>query len=182
MSEKYRHAERMTIPRFDILESRELQSVLVAPLRRHPDGAVLVRKAAHAQAIKGSLSGQDMQISGSDLEGQESLTGSGQASSLGAVTFAGQLDFAANGATAAHSISYTNGIGTLTASGGQLSVSFSGTGKHQGPGSFSLVVRGSVTGGTGQYAGATGSFSGKGTINDSANTFSLAFSLKLSST
>ena len=138
------------------------------------------KKPAHVQIIKGSLAGQGVVTSGSDLQGQETLTATGQASSLGAISFSGQLSFLYH-PTGVHTVSYAGGSGTITAQGGQIVVSFSGSGKHTGPSAFSMSLKGSATGGTNAFARATGSFSGKGNIDDQSEAFSLSFKMKLSS-
>jgi hypothetical protein len=181
MSNQSRRTQRASRPRLEFLESRALLSVIGAPAGSAAEVSILAKKPVHVQTIRGSLDGQGVVTAGNDVQGQESLTATGQAASLGTIAFSGQLNYQANVASAVHTVSYSNGSGTITAQGGQIFVSFAGSGKHRGPSSFSLSLHGSLKGGTGQFAGATGSLSGKGSLNDQAETFSLSFTLKLSS-
>ena len=181
MSDRSPHVRRTNRPGLEALEVRELLSTLSALSRPPAEVSILAKRPTHGETIKGSLNGQATQTSGGDLQGQEALTATGQGSPLGGLSFSGQFDFQTN-TSGVHVVSYTNGQGILSAPGGQIFVTFSGSGKHTGPSRFSLSLRGSANGGAGQFAMASGSMSGQGSINDRADTFSLSFTLKLSST
>ena len=180
MSHHSHRTWRTSRPRLEIMESRELLSGIGARAHAAVEVSPLAKKPAHVQIIKGSLAGQGVVTSGGDLQGQESLMAMGQSPSLGLLTFSGQLNYQVNGGGGGHTVSYTGGSGTLTAQGGQIVASFSGSGKHTGPSAFSMSLKGSATGGTNAFARATGSFSGKGTIDDQSEAFSLSFTMKLS--
>jgi hypothetical protein len=179
MIHQSRPTRKTSRPRLESLESRELLSVLGATARPAAEASILAKRPAHVQIIEESISGQAVQMSGGDLQGQDTLNATGQGSSLGAIVFAGQVDFQTN-LSGVHTVNYTNGSGTITALGGEIFTSFSGSGKHTGPSKFSLSLHGTVTGGTGQYAGAKGPFAGLGSINDQVETFALSLKLKLS--
>jgi hypothetical protein len=188
MSNTSRQTRRSSRPRLEIMESRALLSAVGHPAVPAADVSILAKKTTvHVLNSKGSLSGYAIQTSGSDLQGHESLNASGQGSSLGAITFSGQENFKATITSKVHKVSYTSGKGTLTAPGGEILVSFTGLGNpHTNPDRFALTLQGSVTGGTGKFAHATGSFSGQGGIIDSSpdnptqgGTFSLSFTLKV---
>jgi hypothetical protein len=179
MSYPSRPTKRPRRPCLETLESRELLSVIGAPAHSSAEVSILAKKPPKVQTIKGSLNGQAMVTSGNDLSGHESLTGTGSATPVGAISFSGHVNYLFKVTGSVHTVTYSKGGGSINAPGGQLFVSFSGSGKHTGPSKFSLLLHGTVTGGTGQYAHATGSFTGQGNIDDRAQTFSLSFTLKV---
>ncbi len=77
-----------------------------------------------------------------------------------------------------HVLSYTKGVATLTdLSGDQIKVSYTGSGKVVAVGDFTFSVKGSVSGGTGKFAGAVGKFSASG--NDDLGAFSIKLTVTL---
>jgi len=86
----------------------------------------------------------------------------GRAARLGRVHLQASYDTASNSAAGFHAFSIFNGTGTLTdAHGDQLSVTFSGTSQPRGKNVLS-TLNGAVSGGTGSFAGATGTLSATG--------------------
>jgi len=159
--------------RLELLESRELLSAVGLPAHQVADVSPLAR--THRGIIKGSLSGQGSVIPISTFQGTTFFSASGTATVLGSATFEGSVAYAANKRGA---VRYTLGAGTLSdLSGDQLTVTFSGSGRDKGAAEFNFVMKGHVTGGTGTFAGAAGSFTAKGTLNGGALSMTFAVTL-----
>ena len=68
--------------------------------------------------------------------------------------------------TQTNTVDFTNGhdtgtAGFFAANGDSISTRFTGSGQPAGPGQFSITETHTITGGTGRFAGATGSFTVK---------------------
>jgi hypothetical protein len=150
--------------RFEILEARALLSA--AGLPAHPAAEVAPLARTHHETIKGSFSGTV-----SVAQGVASFKSSGTASVLGAATCDGSEFYTLE---KHHSVKYTGGTATLTdSSGDTIDLSFTGTGHVKSTTDLTFSLKGSVSGGSGTYAGATGSFSGKGSFDIVTDTFSI---------
>ena len=104
-------------------------------------------------------------------QGAASFKSSGTASVLGAATCDGSEFYTLE---KHHTVKYTGGTATLTdSSGDTIDISFTGTGHVKSTTDLTFSLKGSVSGGSGTYAGATGSFSGKGSFDIATDTFSI---------
>jgi hypothetical protein len=88
------------------------------------------------------------------------LNGSGNLSVIGETTIASEYKLSVNVQT--HKSTLSKGTGTLSSSEGNILVSFSGTGKSKN-GMLAFSTKGKVKGGTGEFSGATGTFTANGT-------------------
>jgi len=160
--------------RLELLESRELLSAVGLPAHQLADVSPLVK--AHKEVIKGSLTGQGMASPINTFQGTTSFSSSGTTTVLGSATFKGSVSYSAN---ARHAIKYTMGVGTLAdLSGDQINVTFAGSGRNTSMGDFTFSVQGPVSGGTGTFAGAAGSFKAKGTLVGVVFSVNLTVTLK----
>jgi len=105
---------------------------------------------------------------------------SGTTTVLGSATFYGFVPYFAN---KRHAVRYARGVGVLQdLSGDKIVVSFSGYDRDTGAPDFTFSVKGSVRGGTGNYAGAEGPFTGTGSLNSATGAFSIQLTVKLAPT
>jgi hypothetical protein len=123
-------------------------------------------KVAKVEHITGWFAGPGVWTPRSEYRGTNTLTASGEAIPLGAVTFQASVAYKAaaeNGAIVGYNLS--NGIGTLTDSSGQkLNLHFTGTLYESGT-QYGVAWTGNVVGGTGKFARATGTFNAWGTYS-----------------
>ena len=125
--------------------------------------------------MKTTLTGEGAIIASSTTHGTTYFQTAGMTNLLGATTFNGQVSYSATGRT---TLKYSHGVGTLAnLSGDAIDVSLSGTGKTSS--NYPFTVKGSVTGGSGKYAGAKGTVTGKGTVNSATHVFTIQLSLTL---
>jgi len=171
LTHKVRRSRRF---RLELLESRELLSA-VGPLANHPvDVSPLVK--THRETIKGSLSGQGSVTPITMLQGMTTFKSSGNTTVLGPATFDGSVSYSVN---KRHAIKYTNGQGNLAglSGSGAIDVSFSGSGHAVTVVDSTFSVKGHVTGGTGAFAGAAGSFKATGKLNSGVFSVNLTVTL-----
>jgi hypothetical protein len=160
-----RRCNHRWILRHEMLETRELLSAVAVPARPAAEVSALA-KIAKGEHITGWFAGPGVWTPRSKYRGTNTLTASGAAIPLGAVTFQASAAYKAaaeNGAIVGYNLS--NGIGTLTASSGEkLYLHFTGTLYESGT-EYGVVWTGSVVGGTGQFARASGNFHAWGTYS-----------------
>ncbi|MGP0065943.1 MAG: hypothetical protein ACLQGP_20380 [Isosphaeraceae bacterium] len=124
------------------------------------------------QVIKGSINGY-YAVNGALEVG---LKGNGMLSVMGETTITGEYKLGVNIHT--HKSTASGGTATFSEGNGTVSVSFSGSGKTKN-GVFGFSMKGKVTGGTGEFSGATGKFTTKGTSPTGAvGPFEMNVSLK----
>ena len=137
-------------------EALEDRSLLNAAIPASPKAEIhTLKQTSVIQTIQGSLSGP---YSGENQ--QVTTSGKGTLTVIGPVTMTGQYRTKLNLKT--HSLTMTGGTGTMTNGTDSVSVKFTGSGKI-GNGEITFTMKGTITGGTGHYKGATGSFSSYGT-------------------
>lgn len=175
LNHKLRRSRRF---RLELLESRELLSGVGLAARQAAEISPL--KAKTHEIITGSLSGQGSVVPITLLRGTTSFHSSGTMTVLGPATLDGSVSYSAN---KLHIVKYASGVGTLAdASGDDINISYSGTGRDVGAGDFTFSVKGSVTGGTGIYSGAKGSLTGKGSLDAETGVFSIQLTTTLTHT
>jgi hypothetical protein len=161
-----RRRERVFQP--ELLESRELLSTVLPAGHQHADVMPLAK--ARPVVIKGSMSGTALVSSISSLTGTSSFGATGLLSVLGESSLTGSESYAITHTR----IKYTDGSATLIdPSGDRLSASFTGSGKLTGGTTYSFKTKGTVTGGTGAYAGAVGKYTSSGTFDVSSGAFTI---------
>ncbi|MGZ5972701.1 MAG: hypothetical protein ACXWPK_04705 [Isosphaeraceae bacterium] len=132
------------------------------------------------KTITGSLSGQGSVTPITNSKGTAFFDSSGTTTVLGSATFYGFVPYFAN---KRHAVRYARGVGVLQdLSGDKIVVSFSGYDRDTGAPDFTFSVKGSVRGGTGNYAGAEGPFTGTGSLNSATGAFSIQLTVKLAPT
>ncbi len=157
--------------RLELLESRELLSVIGLP--DHPAAAIAPLAKPKGETITGTMSGGATLHPTSLTQGTTKFTATGNTTVLGSTTLSGSVAYSTN---KQHVITYTKGTATLVGASGDITVSYTGSGKVVAAGDFTFSVKGSVTGGTGTFAKAAGKFSASGS-NDLG-----AFSIQLTAT
>ena len=173
MSNMNHNRRRRSTIRLETLESRELLSVVGLPGRQHAEISPLAR--SKTQVIKMTLTGQGAVVSSSTTHGTTYFRTAGTTNLLGPTTFDGQVSYSA---TSPKTVKYSHGLGTLAdLNGDAINVSLSGTGKTST--NYPFTVKGPVTGGAGKYAGAKGSVTGKGTLNNTTHTFTVQLTVTL---
>jgi hypothetical protein len=156
----------------ELLESRELLSVVALPDLQAAEVSPL--KQTQPETIKGTLSGRAHLVPITFTKGTTTFKAGGTTSVLGSTTLTGSVAYSTNKHLV---VNYTKGVATLAdLSGDQIKVSYTGSGHVVGVGDFTFSVNGSVTGGTGKFAGAKGKFTATGS-NDLG-----AFSIQLTVT
>jgi len=126
------------------------------------------------------LSGQGSVTPITNRKGTAFFSSSGTTTVLGSATFDGFVSYFAN---KRHAVRYARGVGVLQdLSGDKIVVSFSGYDRDTGAPDFTFSVKGSVRGGTGNYAGAEGPFTGTGSLNSATGAFSIQLTVKLAPT
>ncbi len=166
-----RKCNRNRTLRLEALEQRELMSTAVAHIRPAAEVSPLAKKAVGG-IINGWLVGVGVWTPRGPYQGKNTLAASGPASSIGAVTFNGSVAFKAaqqNKVTIGYNLE--NGVGTLTDSSGQkLNIHFTGALYESGT-AYAFSWTGTVAGGTGKFARATGKFSAWGTYSIATGSF-----------
>jgi len=166
-----RKCNRNRALRLEALEQRELLSTAVAHARPAIEVSPLARKLG-GEIINGWLVGQGVWTPRAKFQGKNTITASGPATPIGAVTFNGSTAYKA--AVQDHAIvgyNLENGVGTLTdSSGDRLNIHFTGVLYENGT-SYAFSWTGTVNGGTGQFARATGNFSAWGTYSIATGSF-----------
>ncbi len=153
----------------ELLESRELLSTIVPAGHQHADVMPLAKKAKPV-VIKGSMSGTALVSATTSLTGTTSFGATGLLSILGESSLAGSDSYAITHTK----IKYTNGSATLTdSSGDRINATFTGSGKVTSATTFTLKTKGTVTGGTGAYAGAVGKYTSSGTFDSATGAFTI---------
>jgi hypothetical protein len=149
----------------EMLETRELLSAVAVRARPAAEVSALAR-VAKAEHITGWFAGPGVWTPLSTYRGRNTLTASGEAIPLGAVTFQASVAYKAaaeNGAIVGYQLS--NGIGTLTGPKGEkLNLHFTGALYESGT-QYGVSWTGNVVGGTGQFSKATGTFNAWGTYS-----------------
>jgi len=177
MSDRNHKLPRSRRFRLELLESRELLSAIGLPSHGAAEVSPLVKKKP--EIIQGSASGLGKLTLITSTTGTLTATSTGTATVLGAVTVKSSDSFSAN---RKHVLKYTHGVGSIAnLSVGSIDVTFTGTGRETGVIS-TFSVKGPVTGGAGQFAGAKGSFTATGSFNDITDAFSMSFKATLTRT
>ena len=157
----------------EFLEGRVLLSAAAVP---HAAAEVTAFRAAPVRAVvaRGRAFGTVTPILNVGPV-NTSFNGQGSANAIGAFGLTGQQQTDL-GAT----VRVSNGSITLTtANGSQIQIVYNGSARLPRRGNPSLNLVGAVVGGTGVYAGASGTFSGTVTQGGGANGFALSFTLRL---
>lgn len=140
--------------RCELLEDRNLLS---AGISSNVSAEIQALKSKSVtRVIKGSIDGT-FEVS-TALE--VTLKGSGNLSVMGETTVTGEYKL--SGSLLSHKATASGGTATFSDANGTVSISFSGSGKAKNS-VFKFSMKGKVTGGTGEFAGVTGTFTGKGT-------------------
>ena len=149
----------------ETLETRELLSTIAAPSRPAAEVSPLVRTPG-THIINGWFVGPGVWTPRSRLRGTDTFTASGAATSLGAIKFSGTVEYkTAIEDRAILGYNLENGIATLTdSSGNKLDLHFTGELYESGT-TYGLAWNGTVNGGTGKLAKATGTFTAWGTYD-----------------
>jgi hypothetical protein len=151
--------------RLELLESRELMSA-VGTSDQHIVQVSVAIQALH-ETIAGTYSGTAIASPTSEFKGTSDFRTAGTA--IGPSSFDGSDSYSAS---KHNTVKYTNGTATLAdTSGDEINVTFTGKGRGNGAGEYSIFAKGSVKGGAGTYAGAAGSFSSSGTFSDITGAF-----------
>ena len=170
MGVQKRKCNRNRALRLETLEQRELLSTAVAHIRPAVEVSPLAKKAV-GQIINGWLVGQGVWTPRGPFRGKNTLAASGPAT-IGAVNFTGSLAYTAarqNNVIVGYNL--TNGVGTFTNSNGEkVYVHFTGALYESGT-DYAFSWTGTVNGGTGQFARATGNFSAWGTYSIATGSF-----------
>ncbi len=166
MRNRSRQTDRNGALQLEPLESRELLSALGSSDLHAADVSRSV-PALHV-VLAGPMSGQAVLHPTTPTKGTDSFVTSGDV--IGPSTFDGSVSYSAN---KKHVLKYKNGVGTLAdLSGDQVYVTFTGTGHLKGT-TFDYSVKGSVKGGAGADAKASGTFSASGTQSALTGAFSI---------
>jgi hypothetical protein len=169
MSQLSHRRRRACVFQPELLESRELLSTIVAASVQHAD--VMPFAKARPVVIKGSMSGTSLVSASSSLTGTASFGATGLLSVLGTSSLAGSESYAITHTR----IKYTSGSATLgDSSGDKIDASFIGSGRLTGVTTYSFKTKGTVTGGTGAYAGAVGKYSSSGTFDIATGSFTIS--------
>ena len=153
--------------RIEALEDRSLLSAAALSLA---PADVRIEAASANQALRGTING-NFALSGDTV----GFAGKGSLGATGEWTLTGRYTVSENVKT--HKLTVSGGSGTATDSAGErLSLEFTGSGK--GISTFKLSFKGTVTGGTGHYQGATGTFSASATATDATGTFAEKVTIK----
>jgi hypothetical protein len=120
--------------------------------------------------IEGSMSGTALVSATSSLTGTTTYSATGLLSTLGNSSLAGSDSYAVTHTR----VKYTDGSATLAdSSGDRINAIFTGTGKVTGATTYTLKTKGTVTGGTGVYAGASGKYASSGTFDSATGVFTI---------
>ena len=153
MSSRTIRVKRSTSFQFDALEDRSLLSAVITTAEIQP-----LKTTVLTQTVQGTVNGEF-----SAINHVATLKASGNLTVLKASTLTGQYKTAVKGL----SLTISAGTATLSGTGGTINVKFTGSGKYSSHLNFTL--KGTVTGGTGQFKGATGTFSATGIAPDSSS-------------
>ncbi len=165
--------------RVETLESRDLMSA-IAVADRPAAELKRVAKATGIHQVYGSLEGQMVQA-GKPGQGTDKFLAAGPEAPLGTGTFNGKSRYRAaleNGAIVGYDL--VNGTGTLVdSSGAKLDIQFTGAIYESGPG-YAFSWSGTVAGGSGRFAKASGSLQAYGTVSISTGQLTvLAYTVTL---
>jgi hypothetical protein len=159
---------------FDSLEPRNLLTVVPIPTNQEILG--ISREAIIRASIGGSITSQ-VPIQGSATAFQISFSGQGFASKLGPVSISGQSRLDVLTAGRSHPLSYSGGSGTFVTPSGNLSLTFSGSGREQPNGVYTATLRGVAVGASGLFKGASTRFTAQVHGNIHSPGFSMTFTL-----
>jgi hypothetical protein len=159
----------------ELLERRELLSAVGLPGHQAADVAPLAK--VPKETIKGTMIGTAVVSPITSLAGTTSFGAAGTLSILGVSSLAGSDSYKV---TKHDTIKYTDGVSTLSDDiGDTITATFKGSGKEKSAVDFTYKDRGKVTGGTGAYAGATGTVTSSGTFNSLTGAFSITVKVTL---
>jgi hypothetical protein len=175
MSDLARKPCRSRTLRLEFLESRELLSTIPMPVDRTAEVSPMAKRAR--ETITGPMSGTLHFVPTSTTAGTASFRATGSLTILGQSTLTGSDNYSIS---RKNKVKYSNGSITLSdTSGDTITASFKGSGKATATGIDTFKVKGSVTGGTGSYTGATGKDSASGTFDDTTDAFSITVTVTL---
>jgi hypothetical protein len=148
-------------------EALEDRCLLNAAIPASPTAEIhTLKKTVLIQTVQGTLNGT-FAVKGLTV----SLMGTGNLLNLGATIITGKFKLVVNSKT--HVATVTLGTASLTSGADKIKLSFTGSGRDSsGVLSFS-IKKGLITGGSGHFKAATGSFKASGTALELAGTFQI---------
>ncbi len=163
------------LPSVDRLEPRNLLSAVTSV---HVEA---FKSSPKVLSIHGSVQGNSFATPQSPTVDSVEIQGQGQSPVLGTTAIHATHTAKSIPHSKPSKFNIIGGNGTLTDSlGDTFKLTYTGNATKTGTTPiFGIQLKGTLTDGTGKYAGSTGTFIASGTENDVQNTFSLSFTLTL---
>jgi hypothetical protein len=154
------------------IEALEDRSLLSAAVLSHMPAPIQVEKAAVArETLKGTILGM-FTLSGENV----AFGGRGTLGTTGDWNLTGHYKVSENHKT--HKLTVSGGTATATdAAGDTINLKFTGSGK--GTSTFRFSFKGKVSGGTGQFHGATGTFNSSASASAALGIFAESVKIKV---